>query len=77
METEIKEFDVYYTKTKEDWDEWLNLEFDTTHNTYDAAVERAKSLGKDNYLVEINVVDKPHKFIVISENYKVLNYIKL
>ena len=65
-----KEYDVYYTKTKEDWDEGLNLEFDTTHNTYDEAVKRAKSLGKDNYLVEINVVDEPHNFIVISENYK-------
>ena len=66
----IKEYDVYYTTTKEDWDEGLNLEFDTTHNNYDEAVKRAEILGKDNYLVEINIVDEPHKFIVISENYK-------
>jgi len=65
METE---FDVYYTKTKEDWDEGLNTEFDTTHNSYEKAVERAKSLGKDNYLVEINIVDEPSKFIVVSKN---------
>tara|TARA_R110000824_G_scaffold222232_2_gene409855 strand:+ start:112 stop:354 length:243 start_codon:yes stop_codon:yes gene_type:complete len=68
----IAEFDVYYTKTKEDWDKGLNTEFDTTHNSYEKAVKKAKRLGKDNYLVEINIVDEPSKFIVLSKNNKVV-----
>jgi len=73
---ETNEFDVYYTKTKEDWDKGLNTEFYTTHNSYEKAVEVAKNLGKDNYLVEINIVDEPSKFIVISKNNKVLTKTK-
>jgi len=65
------EFDVYYTKTKEDWLDGI-IEFDTTYNTYDEAVERAKILGKDNYLVEINIVDEYSTMIVVSENYKIV-----
>jgi|21_taG_2_1085346.scaffolds.fasta_scaffold94032_2 hypothetical protein len=76
MKNNVNEFDVYYTKTKEDWDEGLNTEFDTTCNSYDKAVKRAKILGKDNYLVEINIVDEPSKFIVISKNNKVLTKTK-
>ena len=68
--SEKKEFDVYYTKTKEDWDKGLNTEFDTTHNTYKEAIKRSKKLGKDNYLVEINVVDNPSEFIVVSKDKK-------
>ena len=65
-----KEFDVYYTKTKKDWDKGLNTEFDNTYNNYEEAEERAIKLGKNNYLVEINDIDSPSDFIVVSKNYK-------
>ena len=65
-----KEFDVYYTKTKKDWDNQLNTEFDNTYCSYEKAKQRAIMLGKTNYLVEINDVYNPSEFIVISKNYK-------
>jgi hypothetical protein len=65
-----KEFDVYYTKTKKDWEKGLNTEFDNTYNNYEEAEERAIKLGKNNYLVEINDIDSPSDFIVVSKNYK-------
>ena len=70
MEETPKEFDVYYTKTKKDWDQGLNTEFDNTYNNYEEAEERAIKLGKNNYLVEINDIDSPSDFIVVSKNYK-------
>ena len=67
------EFDVYYTKTKKEWDNQLNTEFDTTYNSYEQAKERAIKLGKTNYLVEINDVSSPAKFTVVSKGYKTIN----